>query len=153
MRTLSVTTEVAAPTERVWQVMSDVERWQEWTPSVKSIRLLDAGPLALGSRAVVRQPKFPPARWKVTAIESGLGFTWVSLGPGIRVIARHSIESADGGSRVTLSVDYGGILGGLMARLTGDITERYLGFEAKGLRARSEDPGFRHELRTPGGAT
>jgi hypothetical protein len=34
------------------------------------------------------------------------------------------------------------MFGGLFGRITRDITERYLGFEANGLKARSEDPDF-----------
>jgi hypothetical protein len=38
----------------------------------------------------------------ITAIELGRGFTWVSVGPGIRVIARHFVEPNGAGSRATL---------------------------------------------------
>ena len=121
--------------------MSDVDRWHEWTPSVTGIKRLNNAPLIVGTRAVVRQPKFPPALWKVTAIEPGRSFTWVNTAPGIRVVAHHSVEPAVQGSRATLSIEYDGLLGRLLARLTTGITERYLGLEAKGLKARSESPG------------
>ena len=144
MRTFRITTDIAAPAERVWQVMSATERWAEWTPSVTSVKRLDGGPLAVGSRAVIRQPWFPPALWKVTAIEPGRSFTWVSRAPGLRVIGHHSVEPAGAGSRATLSLDLQGFLGGVWGRMTGNITKRYLAFEASGLKARSENPGFRH---------
>lgn len=137
----SKTIDISAPAQRVWSVMSDVDRWHEWTPSVTGIKRLNNAPLIVGTRAVVRQPKFPPALWKVTAIEPGRSFTWVNTAPGIRVVAHHSVEPAVQGSRATLSIEYDGLLGRLLARLTTGITERYLGLEAKGLKARSESPG------------
>jgi hypothetical protein len=42
------------------------------------------------------------------------------------------------------ALDLQGILGGVWGRMTGGITKRYLAFETRGLKARSEDPGFRH---------
>ncbi|MGD8331797.1 MAG: SRPBCC family protein [Acidobacteriota bacterium] len=144
MRAFRISVRIDAPAERVWQVMSDVERWHEWTPSVTSIRRLDDGPLALGSVALIRQPRFPPAKWKVTELEPARGFTWVSAAPGVRVVARHSIAADGAGSVATLALDYHGMLGGVLGRLTRNITERYLAYEARGLKARSEDPHFRH---------
>ena len=70
--------------------MADGERWHEWTPSVRSIRFLDKGPLALGTRALIRQPRFPPAVWQVTALEPGKSFTWRSGAPGLRVYVESS---------------------------------------------------------------
>ena len=118
--------------------MSDAERWHEWTPSVRSIRLLDKGSLAVGTRALIRQPKFPPAVWKVTAIEPGKSFTWRSGAPGMWVYGHHSVEPVAGGARATLRLHYEGALGILLARLTRAITNRYLGYEAAGLKQRSE---------------
>ena len=149
MRSFRITTDIAVPAERVWQVMSDVERWREWTPSVTGVKRLDGGPLAVGSRALIYQPKFPPALWEVTAIEPGRSFTWVSLAPGLRVLGHHSVEPAGAGSRATLSLDLQGLLGGLWGRMTRNITERYLAFEASGLKARSEKPDFRHGQTSP----
>jgi hypothetical protein len=143
VRSFTTAIDIAAPPERVWQVMSDVERWHEWTPSVSSVRL--RGALAVGSTAVIRQPKFPPAWWKITGLEPGRSFTWVSAGPGLHVVARHTVAATERGARATLSLELQGLLGGLFGRMTKGITERYLAFEATGLKARSEDPAFRHE--------
>src|SRR3954464_3969316 len=144
VRQFSISVEIAAPPERVWQVMSDVERWHEWTPSVNSVRL--RGPLAVGSTATIRQPKFPPAFWQITVIDAGRSFTWISPAPGMRIVASHSVApNESGGTRATLSLDLQGLLGGLFGRLTKRITERYLGFEASGLKARSENPAFHHQ--------
>jgi len=133
-----IAVDVSAPPETVWVVMSDVERWHEWTPSVRSIRRLGQGPLVVGARALIRQPKFPPAVWTVTAIEPGASFTWRSGAPGMWVFARHSVVPAPGGARATLSLRYEGVLGTVLARLTRAITNRYLEWEAGGLKQRSE---------------
>lgn len=143
MKQFSITIDIAASPERVWQVMSDTDRWHEWTPSVTSVKRLGGRPFAVGTKVLIRQPKLPPAFWKVTAIEPGRSFTWVSANPGLRVTGRHSVEPAAAGSRATLALDLEGIFGGFFGRLTKEITERYIGFEAKGLKARSEDPGYR----------
>ena len=119
--------------------MRDIERWPEWTSTVTSIVRLDRGPLAVGSRARIRQPKLPPALWKVTELdERGRSFTWVNRGPGIRVAARHWVEPSGSGSRATLSIEFSKLLGPLIARLTRGLNERYLAIEAKGLKERSE---------------
>jgi len=139
MRKFSISVEIQAPPERVWTVMSDVERWHEWTVSVKSIRRLDSGPLQIGSRAWIRQPKLPPALWKVSELDNGRSLTWVSGSPGIRVLGKHSVEPTPTGSRATLSIHFGGVLGSLFGRLLRGLNEQYLAWEAAGLKRRSEN--------------
>lgn len=130
--------EIAATPERVWAVMSDVERWPEWTKSVSRVRLYTGAPIEVGSRAIVKQPRFPAAQWLVTDVEPERGFVWVSIGPGLTVTARHEIVPTAAGCRVTLSLEYDGLFSGLMLRFTRGITERYVGLEADGLRRRAE---------------
>jgi uncharacterized protein YndB with AHSA1/START domain len=140
MKTFSISVDIQAPPPRVWGVMADVERWPEWTASVRSVERLDSGRLAVASRARIRQPRLPPALWEVVAVDEGHSFTWVSRGPGVRVTARHEVEPTAGGSRATLSLRFEGLLGGLLGRATSGINRRYLGMESAGLKRRSEEP-------------
>jgi len=135
--------EIAATPAQVWPVMVDVEKWPEWTASVKRIKLLTPGPLRIGSRARVHQPKLPPAFWRVTELVPGSHFTWLSSAPGVRVTARHVIEPAPTGSRVTLSIQYEGMFGQLLARWTRALNERYFAMEANGLKTRCTELALR----------
>ena len=134
-----IAVDINAPPDRVWAVMRDVESWPEWTPTVKKIRRLDTSSLAVGSRAIIRQPKLPPAKWRVTELdESRKSFTWETRGPGMRLQSRHWVEGSGNTSRATLSIQFSGPLGPLFARLTRNLNNRYLALEAKGLREHSE---------------
>ncbi len=139
---LSVEVDIDAPPRIVWDVWRDIERWPEWTASISSVEIIDPrerGSLAVGLRARVRQPKLPPAVWKVTSVDEGRAFTWVSASPGARVTAIHRIEPRSGGSRATLSIDFAGPLGLLVGHLARSISTRYLELEAAGVKARSEE--------------
>ena len=118
--------------------MSDVESWPLWTASVKKIKRLDDGPLRIGSKMKIYQPKLPPALWRVTALEDAHSFKGITSGPGISVTAHHHIEETDGGSKVTLSIEFHGLFGPLIARLTSKLNEHYLHLEAEGLKKRAE---------------
>jgi hypothetical protein len=118
--------------------MSDVERWHEWTPTIRSVKRTNAGPFRIGARARIHQPSLPPADWIVTALHEGREFDWESRVPGMRVIARHVAEPSACGTRVTLSVQYSGLLGNILGRLTAAMNRRYIALEADGLKRRAE---------------
>ena len=130
--------EIQAPPERVWAVLCDVECWPEWTASMKSVRRLEAGPLAVGSRARVAQPKLLPAVWQVTEFDPNRSFTWATRSPGVCAAGGHILEAHGSGSRVTLTLQFSGWLGPLMGRLMRGMSERYVAMEAAGLKQRSE---------------
>ena len=133
-----MTVDISAPLERVWAILANVDRWHEWTPTITSIHRRASGPLALGQVALIRQPRLPPALWRVTTLEAGRAFTWASSGPGFRVTGLHALEPMPDGTRVTLAIEITGLLGPLLARLTGKQTDRYIALEAAGLKRRSE---------------
>lgn len=138
MKDFGVTVQIDAPPDRVWGVMHDVERWHEWTPTMTSVRRTNEGPMRVGARARIHQPRLPPAEWTVTDWQEGTSFDWESRGPGVRVLAHHSVAANGGGTRATLSIQYSGMLGGLLGRLLTSINRRYLALEAEGLKRRSE---------------
>jgi uncharacterized membrane protein len=138
MRTFEATIEVAAPPSRVWAIMSDIERWHEWTASITSVQRLDDGPIRVGSKAGVKQPRLGGSVFEVTAWHSDRGFDWVTSSPGLQGLGRHLIEPTAGGSRVTLSVTFSGPLAGLVAMFFGGLTKRYIKLEAEGLKRRAE---------------
>jgi uncharacterized protein YndB with AHSA1/START domain len=139
MTDFGIAIEIAASPARVWAVMRDVERWPEWTASVTRVERLTPGPFAPGSRVRVLQPKLPPTIWTVTEVDDAARyFTWIAGAPGMRVVARHSVEATATGSRGALSLRYSGLFGPLLARLTRDLNHRYLALEANGLKSRSE---------------
>jgi uncharacterized protein YndB with AHSA1/START domain len=139
MTHFSISIEISAAPARVWSVMSDVERWPDWTPSVTRVEHLEAGPLRIGSRARIKQPKLLAAVWEVTRLEPGKSFTWVTRSPGVRVTGFHAVEPTNTGSRATLSIDFAGLLASFVAWLTRNLNSRYLNYEANGLKKRSEE--------------
>ncbi|MFG1778216.1 SRPBCC family protein [Micromonospora sp. NPDC049051] len=132
-------TEVAAEAGRVWAALVDVERWPEWTPSVRRALRGEAGPLVVGATARLEQPKLRPAVWRVTELTEGRSFSWVSNAPGVRTLGEHRVLPLPGGrSRVELALTQSGPLAGPVGWLYGDLTRRYLRLEADGLRRRCE---------------
>ncbi|HEX6694793.1 MAG TPA: SRPBCC family protein [Longimicrobiales bacterium] len=139
----AITKDVEASAAHVFAVMTDMERWHEWTPTVTRVEALtaDALPLKIGSRIRIVQPKVPPAEWVVRSLEPDRGFQIQSRSPGAMVTADHWIEPLGDGtrSRVTLSVTFDGWLGRIIGRLMKRLNERYVTQEADGLKRRSEE--------------
>lgn len=128
--------DIEASPAAVVAVLFDVERWPEWTPTIRRVRRLDNGPLAVGSRARIWQPKLLPGVWQVTELEAARGFNWITRTPGLQLKAEHLVETRGAGSRVTLSFRFSGLLGQLAARFYGNLAQRYITIEAEGLRKR-----------------
>lgn len=128
---------VDAPTDAVWAVLSDVERWPEWTDSITSLQLLEPGDLRIGARAKIKQPSIPPVVWTVTELDPGRYFVWRASGL-MPTVGVHRVEPDGDGSMVTLSVEQSGIFSLLAAWWLRRINNKYLDMEMNGLKRRVE---------------
>lgn len=132
---------VAAPPERVWEVLTEVERWPERIPTVASVERLDEGPLRVGSRARLQQPRLPEAVWSVTEVDEGRSFTWESRSRGVAISADHVVEPHGDTTRLTLSVSLSGPLAPVGWLMTKGLTRRYVETEAASIKRVAEaDP-------------
>ena len=134
------TVAIDATPEVIWSVISDVARWSEWAASIRSVELLTPGPLAVGSRARVRQPKLPTAVWEVTEVVPGRSFTWVNRSPGMTSTGVHSVVGGGDAAVATLRIEQTGPLAVLALPFL-PLTKKYVQLEAAGLKRRSEEGG------------
>jgi carbon monoxide dehydrogenase subunit G len=129
---------ISAPPERVWAVLVDVERWPERIPTVDSVERLDDGPLAVGTRTRLKQPRLSPAVWTVTELTDGTSYTWESRTSGVTVVASHDVEPHPDGSRLTLALTVSGPMAGVGWLMTKSMTKRYVETEAASVKAAAE---------------
>ena len=129
---------VYAPAERVWQLLVDIAGWPRWTESMREISRLDDGPLTVGSRARVTQPKGRPTVWTVTEVDPLHNFTWTTRQPGLALTAVHLIEHAGNHVRTTLELLGSGLLAPLGSLIAGSRIRAYLDMESAGLKRAAE---------------
>jgi uncharacterized membrane protein len=133
-----VTTAVDAPPEAVWRLFVDVERWPEMTKSITQARRVDSGPLRVGSEALVKQPRLPRVRWKVTELEPGRSFTWEYSSPGVTSVGGHTVAADGQGALVTLTLAVHGPLSRPLFALMRGMSHRYISMEAEGFKRTAE---------------
>lgn len=139
MSTYEATCELSGTPEEVWNVLSDVVRWPQWLPTVAKVIPSDVSELHVGSRYQVHQPRLRPLIWTVTEAVPMVGFTWETRSIGLRMVARHHMQtSACGQVRVVLQYTFAGFLSPIISLLFGGVTESYLAQEARALKRRCE---------------
>jgi uncharacterized protein YndB with AHSA1/START domain len=131
--------DIDAPVERVWDVLMDVEKWPDWSPTMTTVKRLESGMFRPGSSARVKQPRLPEAIWRVSAMVPQKSFTWSTRSRGVTTVARHLVtEREEGGTRAGSEIDQTGPLSLLARVFFSRLTKRYLDQEAQGLKQRCE---------------
>lgn len=138
MTQFSTSITINASQDAIWNVLSNVANWQEWTPTVTKVEVMNAPELKLGNRYKVIQPKLQPVVWTITELNSA-NFTWESKSPGMHMVAEHVVKSVNANqSEVTLTFAFNGWLGNLIGKMYGKMTEDYIQTEAQSLKKRVE---------------
>jgi len=133
-----VTTAVDAPADEVWRLFTDVERWPEMTGSIREVRRVDSGPLRVGSEAIVKQPRLPRARWRVTELEPGRSFVWETTSAGLTTAGGHVVEANGPRAVITLTLRQHGPLAPVARAFGGRLARKYLSMEMEGFRRTAE---------------
>lgn len=128
--------EIDAPIETVWAATIDIERWPDITPTMNKIERLDDGPIRIGSRATIRQPRLPKAVWTVTELDPPVTFRWHGRMIGVDWRAAHLHEPlGDDRSKLTLTVDGAGIAATLLGPVLKGQIAAGIASEAAGFKA------------------
>jgi uncharacterized protein YndB with AHSA1/START domain len=129
---VSTGVEIAAPPERVWELVMDPQRLEEWVTTHSS--LADGAPATLGEGDSFAQvlklsgAKFT-VRWTVEDCDAPRSVRWAGEGPGgSRASVRYTLEPLDG-DRTRFGYHNrfefpGGALGRLAGRAVGDRVSR-----------------------------
>jgi hypothetical protein len=128
--------EIAAPVETTWDVLTDIERWPDWNPDVKSVEL--EGELRPGS----------VFRWKagpgtITSTVERLerpnliAWTGTTLG-GLRAHHVWHLEERNGKTHVRTTESFLGLLARILRRPLRKTLERSLSDGVRHLRAEAE---------------
>lgn len=136
----SISVDITVEPGRVWSVLTDVERWPEWTASVTRLERLDDSAFIVGSKVRMKQPRLPAAVWEVTELEPERSFTWATKSAGVTTVAGHVLSPSAGADRVTVSntIRQTGLLAPLVRLLAGGMIRRYMQMELDGLKGRCE---------------
>jgi hypothetical protein len=103
MQRLAAIADVAASPSTVWRLLTDLESWPLWGPSVRSARTADGGPLTLGSRGSVTTLAGVELSFEITELIEGVSWSWKVVGIPA---TDHSVAATPGGCRVSIAVPF-----------------------------------------------
>jgi hypothetical protein len=100
-RMFTVERTMAAPPRAAWDVLTDLDAWPQWGPTVMGAELDGPGPLRLGSRGRVWTPVGVPLPFEVIEFDDGHAWAWKVAGVSA---TRHTVDAFNGGCRVSFGV-------------------------------------------------
>lgn len=129
--------ETSAPSDRVWQVWSDVDHWPEWNPDMKASHL--DGPLKLGQTGNIDTRSGGKHDVLVTQFEPGRSFELESTAlPGTKMAIRATITPSGSGSRITQGFEPRGLLAPIVGPMMGGAILKTFNSVLGGLKQRVE---------------
>ncbi len=101
-RVPSISRSIAAPPDVAWRLLTDLDAWPQWGPSVSGASL-DTDELRLGSRGAVHTRAGVSLPFEVTVFEDGRRWAWKVAGV---TATDHWVEATPEGCRVTFGVPW-----------------------------------------------
>lgn len=129
---------IDAPAHVVWRITADIDGLPAVTPTVLSVERLDQGPMAVGSRVRLKQPRQSPAVWTVTRLEEGRVFVWQTRRLGVTMVGSHHVEDLGDTCRNTLAVELTGRGSRLLGALIGGRVRAAVATESAGFKRVAE---------------
>jgi hypothetical protein len=116
--------ESEAPPASIWERYTDVEQWSEWSKGVEESSL--EGEFEPGSKGTLKPPNLPKSRFELIEVEPERGFVSQAKLPGGTLRFEHTIEPANGGTRITHRATFDGLLSVVWIPVVGRIVKREL---------------------------
>jgi uncharacterized protein YndB with AHSA1/START domain len=143
MPDFTITRQVAAPADRVWQVLDDFGHIARWSPGVKSSQLTSDGPVSEGSTRRCDLAPLGEVDERILTCEPNRRMT-VDLYATFKLpisgaVADFKLAPRDGGTEVTIHYSYTpNLLGRLLKGTTDKQLRKGIGGMAKALQKESE---------------
>lgn len=123
--------------DEVWKVLSALEKWPQWTPTMTSVRHMSGS--GVGAVYEVRQPGLPKSHLTITDWNEGQSFTWVAREKPSSTVADHVLTTIDENhTEATLTISMSGPMVALVWMLWGRKIRRFVDTEAASLKSRVE---------------
>jgi uncharacterized protein YndB with AHSA1/START domain len=127
--------EIAAPRELVWEVLTRIDEWPRWNPDVRSATL--EGELAegssfrwnVGSRTIVST---------IRQVEPPAAIAWTGKTPGLRAIHVYRLESRGSGTLVLTDESWEGLVARVFRVRMRRTLERAMEADLRHLKAEAE---------------
>jgi hypothetical protein len=97
----TVSRSMAVSPVAAWDVLTDLQAWPKWGPSVQRAELADPGPLRLGARGTVWAAVGVPLPFEITEFDDGRHWAWKIAG---LAGTSHTVAADGSGTRVTFGV-------------------------------------------------
>ena len=109
MPKVAVTTEIAAPVEKVFALFTDLEHATEHVSGIKKLEIMSTGPINLGTRwSETREVmgRLADADMEVTAFERNRGYTVTHHKGGVRIDTVFTFDAVPAGTKVGIEFEF-----------------------------------------------
>ncbi len=96
---LTLSRDVAAHPDRVWQLLTDLEAWPRWGPTVRRAEI--DGEFVTGATGRVWPMVGPPLPFELTTVVPGRRWSWKVAGVPATT---HAVEASGAGARLSMGI-------------------------------------------------